>query len=243
MEVSIPHSINKILPYAYNSFRFHRSMTRPFFTRERISDFDIYDRNASHSLSLAKGRLAEGYAIDLQDLVSRFTLDSATEFLFGSNVGSLKAGLPYPPDASLSDEVKAAFYSNPSNKFVAAFGEGQSQSSLRTGLGYEWPLGEFWKDSIKEKREIIDEFIAPVLQDAIKSSRIKPKAGSKAENEGQSLLDHLIGHTQGLSALLPPTLYIQLTISDLAISDADILKDEVCLFHPTLIMIFEHLHC
>lgn len=26
--------------------RFHRSMSRPFFTRERISDFDLFDRHA-----------------------------------------------------------------------------------------------------------------------------------------------------------------------------------------------------
>ena len=41
-------------------------MTRPFFTRERISDFDIYDRNCDTSLDLAKIRLREGYPIEFQ---------------------------------------------------------------------------------------------------------------------------------------------------------------------------------
>ena len=46
--------------------RFHRAMTRPFFTRERISDFEIYDRNADLSLQEAKKRLSEGYSFDVQ---------------------------------------------------------------------------------------------------------------------------------------------------------------------------------
>lgn len=46
--------------------RFHRAMTRPFFTRERISDFDIYDKNCAKTLKLAKIRLAEGYPVEFQ---------------------------------------------------------------------------------------------------------------------------------------------------------------------------------
>jgi hypothetical protein len=46
--------------------RFHRSMTRPFFTRERISDFEIYHRNCDLSLRNAKQRLAEGHPVDFQ---------------------------------------------------------------------------------------------------------------------------------------------------------------------------------
>ena len=41
-------------------------MTRPFFTRERISDFDIYDKNCVSTLQLARTRLAEGYPVEFQ---------------------------------------------------------------------------------------------------------------------------------------------------------------------------------
>ena len=41
-------------------------MTRPFFSRERISDFDIYDKHCDTTLQLAKTRLAEGYPFDFQ---------------------------------------------------------------------------------------------------------------------------------------------------------------------------------
>lgn len=46
--------------------RFHRSITRPFFTRERVSDFEIYKRNSDISLKAAKDRLSEGYSVDFQ---------------------------------------------------------------------------------------------------------------------------------------------------------------------------------
>jgi len=54
--------------YTSNQFshRFHRSITRPFFTRDRITDFDNFDRHAQHALKKAKARLAEGYSIDFQ---------------------------------------------------------------------------------------------------------------------------------------------------------------------------------
>ena len=41
-------------------------MTRPFSTRYRIGDFDIFDRYANTVLTLIKDRMRSGYAIDLQ---------------------------------------------------------------------------------------------------------------------------------------------------------------------------------
>lgn len=56
-------------------------MTRPFFSRERTSDFELFGRHADDAISKLSARLSEGEAVDFQDLVSRFTLDSATEFV------------------------------------------------------------------------------------------------------------------------------------------------------------------
>jgi hypothetical protein len=41
-------------------------MTRSFFTKERINDFDIFDRHANDALEQATTRLAAGYPIDFQ---------------------------------------------------------------------------------------------------------------------------------------------------------------------------------
>lgn len=41
-------------------------MTRPFFSRDRISDFDNFARHADDILSQMKARFREGYAVDFQ---------------------------------------------------------------------------------------------------------------------------------------------------------------------------------
>ncbi|KAK6988131.1 cytochrome P450 [Favolaschia claudopus] len=77
-------------------WKFHRGATRPFFNRDRISDFEIFAHHADRAIERMKERLREGYALNFQDLAGRFTMDSATSFLFGSCVDSLSAPLPYP---------------------------------------------------------------------------------------------------------------------------------------------------
>ncbi|KAF8893053.1 cytochrome P450 monooxygenase pc-3 [Infundibulicybe gibba] len=169
-------------------WKFHRSMTRPFFTRDRITDFDNFERHADSALLLAKARLAEGYAIDFQDLVSRFTLDSATEFLFGTDVRSLSAGLPYPETAS--DKNSPSHLNHPSHRFVESFMAGQTGLSSRFGFGLEWPLSEFWGDVIKPHRAVVDDFIKPLLARAIeRKEKIQ-------EGDEVNLLDHLLKHTE-----------------------------------------------
>ena len=62
-------------------------MTRPFFTRERITDFDIYDRNCDLAFAHSKKRLAEGYSIDVQvnyqQSRCKCMLDPDTDMLLG----------------------------------------------------------------------------------------------------------------------------------------------------------------
>ncbi|KAF9040806.1 cytochrome P450 monooxygenase pc-1 [Panaeolus papilionaceus] len=176
-------------------WKFHRAITRPFFTRERISDFDIYDKNADRSLQLARARLAEGYPIEFQDVVSRFTLDSATEFLFGQTVDSLSAGIPYPP--SSKHKNNASYLEHPSNRFAEAFTTGQMQSNIRSPFGKDWPLIEFWGDKVAPFRKRMDEFIEPVMNEALRRrEETLMKGGEEKEEEELTLLAHLVNHTQ-----------------------------------------------
>lgn len=46
--------------------RFHRSMTRPFFSKEHISDFDIFDRHVTDAIAQVKERANAGFPIDFQ---------------------------------------------------------------------------------------------------------------------------------------------------------------------------------
>jgi hypothetical protein len=46
--------------------RFHRSMTRPYFSRDRITHFDIFDRHSEHALNKLAERVRDGVAVDIQ---------------------------------------------------------------------------------------------------------------------------------------------------------------------------------
>ncbi|KJA14651.1 hypothetical protein HYPSUDRAFT_48962 [Hypholoma sublateritium FD-334 SS-4] len=179
-------------------WKFHRTMTRPFFTRDRISHFDMFDANADSALKQARARLEEGYPIDFQDLVSRFTLDSATQFLFGHNVESLSAGIPYPESSPLANSP--AFRNHPSNVFVDAFLQGQINTSYRGRMGPSWPLIEFWRDKIKPLRKTMDKFTEPVLFEALREKNAGVE-GKESVEEDDTLLSHLIQHTQDITVL------------------------------------------
>ncbi|KAJ3886114.1 cytochrome P450 [Lentinula edodes] len=179
-------------------WKFHRNMTRPFFTKTRISDFDIFERHADDTISAMKQRLAQGYPIEFQDAIGRFTLDSATEFLFGKDVGSLGAGLPYPKGAPTIQKDSSTF-DHPSNVFVRAFTQGQDQAALRGRRGDMWPLAEFWSDKVKAQRAHVDNFTNPILQERRNEQLARGTTSRSKESdedgEGETFLDHLIRST------------------------------------------------
>ncbi|EIW81963.1 cytochrome P450 monooxygenase pc-3 [Coniophora puteana RWD-64-598 SS2] len=180
-----------------DTWKFHRSMTRPFFSKDRIGHFDIFDRHADDALSRTALRLAEGLPVDIQDMVSRFTLDSATEFLFGKDVCSLSAGLVYPPNHPLADSYEAK--NDPANQFAHAFAEAQIGTASRSIWGRAWRLREFWTDDVQKNINVCFRFINPILDDALARKEAGKvgiqQEGSREVQEGESLLDHLINLT------------------------------------------------
>ena len=99
-----------------------------------------------------------------QDLVSRFTLDSATEFLFGKDVRSLSAGLPYPPTTEMA---RRRTVQPDADAFALAFAQAQIASAERAKYQDGWPLAEFWHDKVDAQRGAIDKFITPIITDAL----------------------------------------------------------------------------
>ncbi|KAJ3794567.1 cytochrome P450 [Lentinula aff. detonsa] len=172
----------------------HRNLTRPFFSRNRISDFDNFERHSEDTISVIKTRLGQGYPIEFQDVVARFTLDSATEFLFGKDVGSLGANLPYPEGSPLANDP--SILNHPSNVFVRAFMQGQIQTAFRARFGKMWPLKEICSDKVLPHRRQVDEFVNPILEERRKqhlAMAATEKAGD--DGEGETFLDDLIKHT------------------------------------------------
>ncbi|EIW61465.1 cytochrome P450 monooxygenase pc-3 [Trametes versicolor FP-101664 SS1] len=196
-------------------WKFHRSMSRPFFSRERISHFELFDRHAETAINKIKERMRSGVALDFQDLISRFTLDSATEFLFGSCVHSLNSSLPYPRGLIPYTEMKEL---SSSERFAYAFGKVQQIVAERPRLGWVWPLKEIFRTSTDEYMEIVDGFIEPILKDALrkKEQRLKEEhvLDDKESQEDETLLDQLVKQTSDPAILHDETLNILLAGRD-----------------------------
>jgi cytochrome P450 len=172
--------------------RFHRSITRPFFSKDRVSDFDVFDHHADQVIAKLKVRFEEGIAVDIQDVLSRFTLDTATEFLFGQDVNTLAADLPYPSTYRGPNRGRE----HPSDRFALAFGRAMQYTFPRVIYEEFWPLTDFWEDTVATQREITHEFIDPIVHAALE----KRNAASEEIDEiweEVTLLDYLVQQTDG----------------------------------------------
>ena len=130
---------------------------------------------------------------NLQDLIARFTLDSATEFLFGKDVESLADPLPYPSTAgvtsSLHAESQAAAFSN-------AFMEALIISANRPRSLIPWPLLEPFEDKVMKHIKVIDKYLDPILKAALARKRVDESETGISEDD--TLLSHLVNLTDGM---------------------------------------------
>ncbi|KAF8547417.1 cytochrome P450 [Imleria badia] len=173
-------------------WKFHRSITRPFFTHDRISHINIFDRHAECTINQIKSRLRAGYPVDFQDAISRFTIDSATEFLFGKCVHSLSAGLVYPYNAApVGNSVGK---SDDADDFARAFARAQYMASVRVRRSWLWPLFELWGDGTVEPMKVVNAYVEPFLQDAIEKAKAASLHGENTpeSSDEDTLLDHLV---------------------------------------------------
>ncbi|RLL93809.1 hypothetical protein CFD26_103191 [Aspergillus turcosus] len=63
-----------------------RALLRPNFVRDQVADLGMLETHLKDLLALVP---QDGTTVDLQELFLRFTIDSATEFLFGHSVHTL----------------------------------------------------------------------------------------------------------------------------------------------------------
>jgi hypothetical protein len=88
-------------------------------------------------------------------VIARFTLDSASEFLFGKNVESLDGVLPYPHNVAPAYNT----HSIPADDFPKAFAEAQYIISERFNIGWPWPLLEIFEDKTKKPMKVVNAFL------------------------------------------------------------------------------------
>ena len=166
-------------------------MTRPFFSKDRISDFELFDHHADQIITKMKERFKDDVAVDFQDASSRFTLDTATVFLFGQDAKTLSGSLPYP-----STYKKSSPRTCPSDQFAFAFAQAQDHLFLRGFYRKFWPLFEFWEDRITKEKNVIWKFIDPLIRAALEKKKAA-KGVSEVDRDDGTLLDYLVQQTDG----------------------------------------------
>ncbi|CAE6433878.1 unnamed protein product, partial [Rhizoctonia solani] len=140
-------------------WKFHRAMTRPFFVRERISEFDLFDNYTRKLLARIGECVDEGLPVDVQDLFGRLTIDAAGEFLFScTTLNTLSLPLPIAYKAQIGPRGTAAPTSYGS--FVSAFDEAQTVIPVRGRMGpYIWPVAEWKGDKARKHRCVVDAWV------------------------------------------------------------------------------------
>ncbi|KAJ7661715.1 cytochrome P450 monooxygenase CYP63 [Mycena rosella] len=171
----------------------HRSVARPFFARDRISDFDIFEKYTRRTLKLVSSLSHSNQACDAQDLFSRLTLDAASEFLFGTDLETLGGRLPVAgktamgPKGSATDDSWGAF--------AQAFEMAQQIVTDRGRIGHMWPLFELFKDKNEDNVNVIRTWLDPLVRRAVEDKRTAQKAGIESPVADKTFLQHLADST------------------------------------------------
>ena len=137
-----------------------------------------------------------------QDIVSRFTMDSATEFLFGKDVCSLDAPIPYPSTHHRAALTLTDVEVHPADRFVRAFQDSQEATAMRSRFLQSYPLFEFWGDKVEKHMGAVHEFIDPMVEAALRRKAKRRDAGlgedvEKNVQDDETLLEHLVKLTDG----------------------------------------------
>ncbi|KAF1979634.1 cytochrome P450 [Bimuria novae-zelandiae CBS 107.79] len=151
-----------------------RQLIRPQFVKDRLSDIEIFEEHAQKLMV----KLGQG-EVDMMDMFFRFTLDAATHFLLGSDIGSLD---------------------HPQTAFAGAFGRVQHIQGLIARLG---PLNKF----VPRKRmgfysslKVLDDFVDMYIEKALALSPRELEEKSKHDS-GYTFLHAIAGYTRDRKVL------------------------------------------
>ncbi|KAF8646030.1 hypothetical protein AX16_007455 [Volvariella volvacea WC 439] len=175
-------------------WKLHRSIARPFFARERISDFDVFEKYTSRTLNILSSTARMGEACEAQDLYSRFSLDAASEFLFGQNLDTLSASRPIPGKTALGPKGSAT--DDSWGAFTLAFESAQQNITTRARIGRLWPLLELFGDKNVPHAKVIREWVDPLVQQAMLDYANHKAAGVTSPLSDKNFLQHLVESTE-----------------------------------------------
>ena len=154
-----------------------RELLRPNFVKSQVGDLDTFEEHVGH---LMKAIPRDGKTVvNLQELFFRLTMDSSTEFLFGSSTNTLlRTG---------TDEQ------NIDTKFAAAFERSQNQvmASLRSGF-LDISLPKQFKEDVKLIHSYVDRYVERGLQLRKAYADDPEKAEAESNNGRYVFLNELV---------------------------------------------------
>jgi len=180
-----------------------RQIARPFFTKERVSDFHILEKTSTKTLNLIANRAAAYAPIDIQDLLHRFSLDSAALFLWGTALNTLDQPLTQPGRVVLGPKGSApADGGGEWDAFTNAFETVAVLITRRGVQGDTWPLLELFKDKTEEPIQQIMDWLEPLVREAINRKAKRREAHGDAKvsprDEHTVFLEYLADRTDGI---------------------------------------------
>jgi cytochrome P450 len=155
-----------------------RAMIRPNFARDQVADLESFER---HIQDLWKLIPRDGSTLDLQELFFRFTIDSATEFLFNHSTNTLKETKQGGPDGA---------------EFARAFNDAQDACGRRFRLGAFRHLSKDVKGD--EATRICHEFVGQFVDEALqyRENLDREKKASAQDEEKYVFLHELAKDTK-----------------------------------------------
>ena len=182
-----------------------RALFRPAFARENINDLDATDHAADNLIKAAGPTDASGWTanVDLMPLLFNFTMDTASDFLFGESVEAQASAIraKYGDHATPTKQVASAGEMASSQEFLEAFqtiGD-YVLNRIRLQSLYWLADGIKFRRAIKVGRHVIEHFV----QKAIETTNDEKSQGKK-----DSLLSRLATQTHDREELRNQTLAI-----------------------------------
>ncbi|GJJ15754.1 hypothetical protein Clacol_010032 [Clathrus columnatus] len=169
-------------------WKIHRSMIRPYLSKNLTADIPLFERHLQTVLSTLDNASSNGAPIDVQALAHAYTLDLALEAFFGMNVISMN-----------QNDNDILSNSSTSSSAIKGFAHAMEQAAqitiLRARRGSLWRIFEKGEDAIAPHAEIMHRWIDTIILHSRESNRDK---GNIDGDDGatQTFVKHLVNSTE-----------------------------------------------
>ncbi|KAL6707423.1 hypothetical protein ACN47E_004202 [Coniothyrium glycines] len=202
-----------------------RALLRPQFARDQVSDLELEEEHVKNMMRVIPvSRDGWTDVTNMQPLLFRLTIDSATEFLFGESVDSQLSALPDYVSSRAANKVNE-------QDFATAFDKAQQTIALASRLGdaYWMAFDKEFRENCNTCHKFIDHYVELALSKE-KGSTTKTTSSGKQK---YVFLDALVEATRNPLELRSHMISILLAGRD---TTASLLSYVVMLFtqHPAV---------